>query len=643
MPEAEPYAVLFTAADGALRPLSVIAGESQTGKTSVIDFIKYALGGKDFPRHDEVISHVRGVLLDVELRGQRYVIERSATGSPSSFATVWRGRFGDLDEASERRFGIEPTGDPESFSQFILGSMDLDGIKLLDSATKDETNSSTLSVRDLFRFFDVPNERLDNGSLVFEHGEYMVRQKYKQTVDVVFGVYDNEEALLRDRYRAAREKVRIARAQLATLEQSAERDFSEGAIQLGSLLDSARAEISDTRAQLKILDSREVTTSKASQELRDLLSEKQSAAVAARIRLRERESLLDRLNALRAQYASDQRKLGFLADAQALFNPLGLTTCPVCLQPFEYQEDELTAQCGLCHQARTVSMSSSSSEGDAEGSALISSELRAVRSRLTSLDEYLNRLQIHTATLRDDREVANREADAAAKAVDAIVTKPAPWLALRDRLTQDHTAALLVHQQAAIGVKAWSRVAEARATLKSLESDAREISSAKRNVRPDRSLLIADLTGRFTQILKAIGFPKLRDSFVQLDLIPVVKGLPYSAASSGGRVVAGLAYTLALFEIAYERGANAPGLLIIDSPQKNLGHNAQSDSDDFSDASLVGNFYSHVRDWLADAGQGAQVIVVDNSPPELVSQDIVVQFSRRADRPPYGLIRDATR
>jgi hypothetical protein len=267
-------------------------------------------------------------------------------------------------------------------------------------------------------------------------------------------------------------------------------------------------------------------------------------------------------------------------------------------------------------------------------------ELRAVKARLSSLNEYIARLITDQTSLVMAADRADRAATQAARAVDAISDSPAPWLALRDRLTNEVTQAKLEMQAAQTGIRAWDWVSKAQKRVDELQSDVDRLSRSRRRVRPDRDQVIRDLSSRFGAILEEIGYPKLRDAYVGSDLVPYVRGLPYSEASSGGMVVIALAWNLALWEIAFEQNADAPGLLIIDSPQKNLGHDAKSD-DDFSDASLVERFYAHAKNWLSTEGQGAQLIVVDNTPPDSVSDDVVIRFSRRADEPPYGLIWDA--
>lgn len=46
--------------------------------------------------------------------------------------------------------------------------------------------------------------------------------------------------------------------------------------------------------------------------------------------------------------------------------------------------------------------------------------------------------------------------------------------------------------------------------------------------------------------------------------------------------------------------------------------------------------------WSNEVAGLAQLIVVDNKPPELARAAIVCEFSGRRDRPPYGLIEDET-
>lgn len=157
----------------------------------------------------------------------------------------------------------------------------------------------------------------------------------------------------------------------------------------------------------------------------------------------------------------------------------------------------------------------------------------------------------------------------------------------------------------------------------------------------DRDRVIAKISSRYGELLRAWRYPKVSTPFIKTDLTPFVHGEPYQEASSGARTLLTLAWQLAVFEIAVEEGAAHPGFLMIDSPQKNLGHGGTLDAV-IADAVAIGDFYRHLSLWLADRGSRAQLIVADNSPPPLVENDVVVRYSRNEGRPPYGLIEDET-
>jgi hypothetical protein len=198
-------------------------------------------------------------------------------------------------------------------------------------------------------------------------------------------------------------------------------------------------------------------------------------------------------------------------------------------------------------------------------------------------------------------------------------------------------------QAAKAGANVWQRVIDADDTYERLDKQAKAILAQRRSqrARPDRSAVIASISKRFGEILNDFQYPKLSNPMIADDLVPHVRNHPYTEASSGGVVLVSLAWNLAIWEVAHETGADAPGLLVLDSPQKNLGHDSRDDAD-FADTTLVENFYRHVKTWLAGDGAGAQLIVVDNSPPELVADDVVVRFTRSSSVPPYGLIPEAT-
>lgn len=101
-----------------------------------------------------------------------------------------------------------------------------------------------------------------------------------------------------------------------------------------------------------------------------------------------------------------------------------------------------------------------------------------------------------------------------------------------------------------------------------------------------------------------------------------------------------LAWMLTLFERATEPQYPHPGLLMIDSPQKNLKPTEGEAGDEFRDPAIVARVWNHIQQWSSTAGRSYQIIVVDNAPPPGIEEAVVVRYSAQTDRPPYGLIDD---
>jgi hypothetical protein len=628
---------------GGYRPMSIIAGPASTGKTTIIGFIRYCLGDDEYPQHPEVLAAVRSALVELELNGNTTIIERATSGGASKFASVWHKGFADLAHSDESRISTEPPSDPDGLSQFVLAACDLDGIELPEAPSQEDSRTHLLSIRDMFRIMFVPNERLDNRNLVYESGNFMVRQKFLQSVDVMFGVHDNPAAVLGQRLTAAQAAMRAAARTAETIRQFANEDHPRGPLQLAADLTAASQTSAALLAQLTELDTQRRSTHRASADLRNALAQAQANARAARVRLRDRESLLDRLHALRAQYADDRRKLNFLKDAERLFDPLQVVVCPSCLTPLVDPPHIADGTCSLCLSPFPAARDDTDGDSERGGTAILEAELRALTRRMDGLNAYVERLEAHAVALRDESRAADRVADDAAQALDRVLTSPAPWLALRDDLQRRLSDARLAAQEATAGIAVWERVDRADQELARRQAEVTRLTEQRRTAkpRPDRQSVIRKLSQRFGAIMRELDYPKLSNPYMDDNLIPYVRGLPYTAASSGGMVLIGLAWNLALWEVAHEEAAAAPGLLVIDSPQKNLGH-SQDEDNDFADASLVENFYNHAKVWLTADGAGAQLIIVDNSPPESVAADVIIRFTRDPAESPYGLITDAT-
>lgn len=631
-----------------VRSLSIIAGRTNTGKTSVLRFIEYALGAKSYPPHSEVLRQVRSVALEIETPDGLFTLERALD---TNRVLVYSSADDTLDALGAIPHIVEPTSDPESISQFALETVGLQDVELKEAPTKDESGTDRMSVRDLMWVCLYLNDRVGSQQLLHA-GNVMKSLKLRQVVDAIYGVHDNKHADLARRIRDAQSALDHQRRSLEHLTNFVAQQQPKQQEVLVIEATDLDSEHSLLIRQLDELNGRERAASDFATEMRSYRASLAARATASAALVRDRVSLLDRFGSLRAQYADDVRKLTLLVEAEDLFNELSVEVCPACFNRLQETPRRDGGTCSLCSHsiaARTEDTSDDEPRTDNDCSVRLEAarrELRAAQRRYKELDQYWQRLSDELVGLRQRAAGdAQQEAEASIRLDDATRDALSPFLAERDELQARRQANRVQRSQVADGLRLHagleSRQASYSRAQRNLEALRKEQRETKQ--RPDRDSVISQISRRYAAILTEIQYPKVKEEgtappYLDSHLVPYVRGQHFKEASSGGQVLVTLAWMLALFEIAYETNNAHPGFLMIDTPQKNLG--GQADDAEFADIHLVERVYQHIVDWLDAAGRGAQVIIVDNTPPDLFTERIVVRYTRDPNKPPFGLIEN---
>ncbi|WP_354511270.1 ATP-binding protein [Oerskovia enterophila] len=641
-----------------VRPLSVIAGEISTGKTTVLEFIDWCLGAKEHPEHDEVMVNVRSAQLAIDVTGPsdssltHYVIER-ALGAKTTSAYLYVGNLETMSGTPVRSFTSDPA-DVESLSHYLLQLCGLSGLRLDQSPSRPESKTSVLSFRDLQPLWFLTNRRLDNGDLAYERQPHR-SIKLNQVVDILFGVSDNERSTLtRAVEQLGAEEREFARA-VQTL-RTFMTDAGFTTIQeVDSESDRLRGRVAELNAQKRVIDGNISARGDFTVELRANYARSEKQAQRIQAKLRDRETLASRLEPLRAQYADEIRRLDLVAESLNLFDSLTIVTCAACQSTLQSPPEVVDNECSLCHSHLTADLT------DGEGVLDLGTERRSLVRRLNQLLEFVQEVRTEGDGLRRDLDVANAAVQSAQSALDRISGNIAsPFLAQRDEIQQslvDTSAELMTMLRARqLLLQLQQKEVELLQTSAALkEARARKAGYLKNAT--SRDTILAHIGDRLYSILEDFGYPKVARVHVDRILVPFVRGRRYDkVGSSGAMTLIALAWELALFELAFEQGSGHPGFVLVDSPQKNLVPGSvavPTAPDPVSDESgeeigrlitnrspnIVGNIYRHVEGWL-DKHPGAQIIFVDNQPPSAADQHIVVRYSQSPDEPPYGLIEN---
>lgn len=684
------YVVDFTDDDNVGKDLSLIVGEISTGKTTVLDFIDYCLGASGHPTHPEVTDNVRAAQLAIEVlerRGNldddddavddsrhterlpqagtddtdsaeaaaqlaRYVIERPV-GGVTGTVMLFRGDHHRLDDSWFRRLTMTPA-DSDSLSQFLLRVCGLDGLRIRQAPTQEDSSTSILSFRDVMPLAFLAHTRIGSTDLAYEKQPHR-NIKLRQVVDFLFDVSDQEFSDIATRIEELRNELREAQAGLKTLRLFLLDAGVRGEDDLRDAGARARA-----RRQLATLQLAEITQSlRASTDFAAASrSSYHDAAQRAReisAQIRERDTLIGRLSTLQSQYADDLHKIELLAETQRLFDALSVTVCPACQNELPQPVTVADGDCTLCHQPLRTHASAETIDGDVVD---LSRERRNLRKRLRELAALVDEVAAEVADLSAQQRQAQQSLTQAQQALDASTSATvAPFITERDQLTR--TIAAIDTELGTIGdhfrmqrqlLERERQAARISAALTAARDRRKMLEQSQR----DRDEVLAQLSHRFGDILTAFRFPKVSVPFIDAALVPHARGGRYDQlGSAGAMTLMALAWQLAIFELSVEQGRSHPGFLMIDSPQKGLRQVSESAAaaegtgdiaQDINSAvgSIVDRVYGHIQQWLGAHRGRAQIIIVDNEPPASVEQgNVVVRYSGDPRVPPYGLIADA--
>lgn len=636
----QDYQVDFCDDRGGAKPLSIIAGEISTGKTAVLEFIDYCLGKSRHPSYIEIERQARSAQLEVSLSGEICVIERPLFTS-ESVAWIHRCPLSELDEPhATSKVPLGPAGDRESLNWRLLANAGLEGVILKEAPTQAASDTDPLSFRDAMWLAFLEGDRmLARHNLLFESADFMKRLKLRQLIEVTFGVHNQELASIGERIRLVERERDAQRAEIESLATFLREQNVAGRLDVQMAIAELSEQIKPLESMLEGVDQQMRAASDFADAVRSRYGTLRREAGLAATRIRDRETLLKRLLPLRAQYAEDERKLVFYSEARQLFDPLHVTVCPSCLQRLEEDPEIMDGRCTLCN-----------SEIETGGEEIdVEAERAAIRARLRTINRYIEEVEGELARDQEAYErVSAEESEAQAQIDNDTSEQLAPFVAQRDELVRQ-IAALTAESKDLERQLGWLEGVERRSReLETLQSRITELREEQRGLeenRPSRDAVVADLSARFEELLRAFGFPKIDDPegpFLDSDFIPHVRGSRYDEIGTrGGITLVALAWQLAIFERAIELERPHPGFLMIDSPQTNLKPPDGSE-DEFSTQEIGNRLWHHIASWTRGAGRGAQVVVVDHSPPVEVEESIVVTFSGRTDQPPYGLIANET-
>lgn len=575
----------------------VIYGPADTGKSSVADAIAFAMGVEDMSFRGVVDRHLREVVLTIRLGNRTYTLTRRRhTGSR---VVQVRDEVGDL----VGRFPVEQRAGEKTMSDWLCEEL---GIAEEFSALGAKSAFHTAIWPYLYRDqFDIDRHIIMATS---------ADQLRLDTLQIMTGITEAELAR--------------RRAELKKIDGEIKRRKFKHAAAAEFLSFSQATDPAAVRAAITDLTSKEAESAKRLDSLRTvanaaLAGEKQwsqrrrvayDAVGQAEKQLLLARRELDKLTAEVDEVDVALQALGVLEAAdpadRVTLELVSERTCPQCAANL-LEAVPPPGHCNLCWRPLK-------GQQHLPTRIALQAQRQGFEVRLPALTEAeeLAHKQLDAAhcTLETVLQAHHEQTEhAVAPHVDAIAAAAAERAALRQRLTD------LRQVDAAL-----QRLEEERRAFEGLKAEQQvryEQLRFAESGREHREFVAETLTDIFRETIDGIGLPNATGR-ARIDpdtLLPLVDEQPFESRGGGARVAVSVAYSLTLLTYTLETEQSLlPGLLIIDSPQKNLGNNQK-------DQELARRVYQKFLDALHNRGtisdgkfeRPFQLIIIDNDRPKV--------------------------
>ena len=324
--------------------VNIIRGNNSTGKSTIVDFIFFALGG-DFVGWKPEADLCESVLAEVEINQTVVTLRRGITKLRMQPMDVF---WGNIDEALAapftgwQVFPFRRSDNKESFSQMLF--------RLLNFPQVPGETSSNITMHQVLRLVCV--DQLSNVLSIFRDEQFDTPLTRKTVGELLYGIYDDQ--LYSDELHLRTVRRNLDRA-------IAEHDSLKGALsESGQPLDieSVIAQMKETEAQLSKI--RSAITAKPEDNDTKPVSTQNAEFHAAQDALRQAKSkyaeLANEYGALEWEIEDSkdfisnlERRAIALQESVAAEEALGRLTlqiCPECLQPLD--EKHADGHCFLC-------------------------------------------------------------------------------------------------------------------------------------------------------------------------------------------------------------------------------------------------------------------------------------------------------
>ena len=313
--------------------VNIIYGDSDTGKSSILEFVNYLLGSSEIELADEVSSSVRYAVLDITINGSSFTVKRDIF-KPKDRVEVYPCIFEECSSYYPKKFAssYSDTNAPDGFySDFLLDTLNFPKVKIKVSPSQAVSELKRLSFRSLFKFAYLNQDEV-GGKSFLDLGNWVQATSNREVFKYIFNVLDSSitelQAEISEKYK---ESNRIKNKYDAVSEFLRETDH-ESPESLDAEIDQIDSQLELLVAELSAINKSMVSDSDTYRELKAYLSELALLEKSATLKIKSTSDQVDQYIRLRNDYENDIQKINGIKTSSSRLGEVSTTQapCPVC-------------------------------------------------------------------------------------------------------------------------------------------------------------------------------------------------------------------------------------------------------------------------------------------------------------------------
>jgi predicted nucleic acid-binding Zn-ribbon protein len=596
--------------------INIIHGDSDTGKSSILNLIDYLLGSSKIYMYDEIEQHGKYGLLEVSLNGKVFTIKRDIF-SPNDYIEVYNSAIEKMNDVFPLEYSpnYSKEGPAGYYSDFLLSTLNIPIVKVKQSPSKENSEMVRLSFRDIFKYNYFDQDEVGSKEML-DRKSFALVVKNKETFKFLHNVLDTQITELQSQIgEKNKEKLKlennfkIISSFLLETKLSTEETLREKKSEIEKNLVLLEDEIKKISKKMKsdneeIEQMRDIVIS-LDLELNDLYKEKAY-----------KENQLDQNIRLRKEYDGDISKLQTSLKVKERITPhnINKVECPLCNNHLKFEN-----------------VTEFFTENNEE---VIKKELNSLKNRYKDLKLFIEETRNKIFNIEQKIVEKNEDLERARKALDNSSEKfVSPYISQRDLLVSEKTSLIEKLDKLQYFLKIRNQLSEITNNIELLKTQVEELNKKLEKLESLSPSIESILSDIGTYLKEFLEFIPIRNPFgIRISgktYIPVVRERDYTDLTSGGlRTLVSIGYLISILKNSLYTITNYPSLIMIDTIGKYLGKTQKEDiektdkeedkKEGFNDPSKYLNIYNYLNtlsEDLLENKKDHQIIIVDNDFP----------------------------